>query len=147
MKRKPAKYGCGGKVIKSYQDGGKVKSYGAPLSTPPPGQTTRQRPKVGDKSSDTSRLNPKQRTPSKPPAAPKKGNEGSTFRDYRGVDGVVEDAVKGKKDGGTVKKKKPPMKPPEKGGKPKRITTPGKPGDTGPWGATPARDRQKRKRK
>lgn len=31
-----------------------------------------------------------------------------------------------------------PMKPPKKGGKPKRITTKGKPGDTGPWGANPA---------
>ena len=37
------------------------------------------------------------------------------------------------------------MKPPEKGGKPKKITTKGKPGDTGPWGATPARDRKKKK--
>ena len=45
-------------------------------------------------------------------------------------------------NGGLVKKRKP-MKPPEKGGTPKRITTPGKPGDTGPGGANPARDRKK----
>jgi hypothetical protein len=45
-------------------------------------------------------------------------------------------------DGGTVKKKKP-MKPPQKGGKPKRITTPGKPGDSGPGGAHPGRNRPK----
>ena len=125
-------------------DGGLV--YGAPLSTPKPGSTTRKRPKPGDRSGDTSRLNPKKRTPSAPPKK-SSNSEGSTFRDYRGVDGAVEDAVKGKKpkkmaDGGKVK-----MKPPEKGGKPKRITTPGKPGDTGPWGANPARDRQKDKKK
>jgi len=46
-------------------------------------------------------------------------------------------------DGGVVKKKRKPMKKPESGGKPKRITTPGKPGDTGPGGANPARNRKK----
>lgn len=35
-------------------------------------------------------------------------------------------------------RKRKPMKKPESGGKPKRITTKGKPGDTGPWGANPA---------
>ena len=35
-------------------------------------------------------------------------------------------------------KPKKPMKKPESGGKPKKITTKGKPGDTGPWGANPA---------
>lgn len=35
------------------------------------------------------------------------------------------------------------MKRPETGGKPKRITTKGKPGDTGPWGANPARNKVK----
>lgn len=36
------------------------------------------------------------------------------------------------------------MKKPDKakGGPPKRITTPGKPGDTGPWGANPARNQR-----
>lgn len=34
------------------------------------------------------------------------------------------------------------MKPPKRAkGKRKKITTKGKPGDTGPWGANPARDR------
>lgn len=46
-------------------------------------------------------------------------------------------------DGGVVKKKKP-MKKPESGGKPKRITTPGKPGDSGPGGAHPGRNREKK---
>lgn len=46
-------------------------------------------------------------------------------------------------DGGVVKKKRKPMKPPEKGGTPKRIATPGKPGDSGPGGAKPARNRKK----
>lgn len=47
-------------------------------------------------------------------------------------------------DGGKVVVKKPPMKKPEKGGTPKRITTDGKPGDTGPGGANPARNRKKK---
>jgi hypothetical protein len=49
---------------------------------------------VGDKSDDTSRLNPKKRTPSKPD---KPKDEGSVTRDYRGVKGIVTDAEKGKK--------------------------------------------------
>jgi hypothetical protein len=44
-------------------------------------------------------------------------------------------------DGGVVKKK--PMKKPETGGKPNLITTPGKPGDSGPGGAHPGRNRKK----
>ena len=44
-------------------------------------------------------------------------------------------------DGGKVKK---PMKPPQTGGKPKRITTPGKPGDSGPGGAHPGRNPPKK---
>lgn len=47
---------------------------------------------------------------------------------------------------GTDMAKKKPMKRPEKGGKPKRITTKGKPGDTGPGGARPARNRKKKKK-
>lgn len=42
-------------------------------------------------------------------------------------------------DGGQVKK----WPAPKKGGKPKKIETEGKPGDTGPWGDKPARDRNK----
>ena len=86
------KYANGGQV-KCMADGGPV--YGAPLSTPKPGGTTRKRPKVGDRSGDTSRLNPKKRTPSAPPKKPAT-SPGSVRRDYRGVDGAVEDAVKGK---------------------------------------------------
>ena len=88
------KYANGGQV-KCYADGGPV--YGAPMSTPKPGGTTRKRPKPGDASSDKSRLKPKKRTPSAPPKKKDPNNTGSTFRDYRGVDGAVEDAVKGKK--------------------------------------------------
>lgn len=36
--------------------------------------------------------------------------------------------------------KKKPMKKPQSGGKPKRITTKNKPGHTGPGGANPAAD-------
>jgi hypothetical protein len=39
-------------------------------------------------------------------------------------------------------KDKTPMKKPESGGKPKKITTKNKPGHTGPGGANAARDRQ-----
>lgn len=39
------------------------------------------------------------------------------------------------------KKEKNPLKKPESGGKPKKITTKGKPGDTGPGGANPARNK------
>lgn len=81
---------------KKMADGGPVRSYGAPIDgTPKPGTSTRRRPKPGDKSGDTRLLNPKRRGYS--PEPPKKGgNEVSTYRDYRGVDGAVDDAVKGK---------------------------------------------------
>jgi len=46
-------------------------------------------------------------------------------------------------DGGPVNE----MEPPERGGKPKKITTPGKPGDSGPGGAHPGRNRSKKKKK
>jgi len=36
---------------------------------------------------------------------------------------------------------------PETGGKPKKITTPGQPGDSGPGGAHPGRNRSKKKKK
>jgi hypothetical protein len=78
---------------KKMADGGVV--YGSPLSTPKPGGTTHRRPKVGDRSPDTRLLHPKKRGPSSAP--PKKGGSGgSTYRDYRGVDGAVDDAEKGK---------------------------------------------------
>lgn len=73
-------------------DGGVV--YGSPLSTPKPGGTTHRRPKVGDRSPDTHLLNPKRR--SSPSPSKKEGSKGSTYRDYRGVDGAVDDAEKGK---------------------------------------------------
>lgn len=80
---------------KKMADGGIV-HYGAPLSTPKPGGTTRKRPKVGDKSSDTHLRGPqKQPSSSKPKKPPAKGT-GSVFRDYRGTKGAVDDAVKGK---------------------------------------------------
>jgi len=48
-------------------------------------------------------------------------------------------------DGGKVRKRETNvLPPPEKGGKPKRITTPGKPGDSGPGGAHPGRNRPKK---
>lgn len=73
-----------------------TREYGAPLATPKPGQTKRKRPKVGDRSGDDHLRHPKKRTPSKPEAN-EDGYKGSAFRDYRGVDGAVEDAEKGKK--------------------------------------------------
>ena len=93
LRSKPKKMACGGKVTKM-ADGGPV--YGAPTGTAAPGNTTRRRPRVGDKSGDTHLLNPKARTPSRPPRKKSSGHEGSVFRDYRGVNGVVDDAVKGK---------------------------------------------------
>lgn len=71
-------------------DGGVV--HGAPMETPAPGGTTRKRPKVGDKSDDTHLLTPrKPRKPSKPPAS-KPAPSGSVFRDYRGNEGLIDDA-------------------------------------------------------
>lgn len=42
---------------------------------------------------------------------------------------------------------KPKMKPPQKGKKPKRITTPKKPGHSGPWGSDPASGQKPKKLK
>lgn len=82
---------------------GDAKAYGAPTSTPKPGQTTRKRPKVGDKDPN---YKPPSKKPKKegaarrtPAAKPPKKDDGVDYnrRDYRGVDGAVEDAEKGKK--------------------------------------------------
>jgi hypothetical protein len=88
----------------------KSNKYGAPIGgTPKPGGTTRKRPKVGDKDSGWKKPEkggkPKKIKTENPPGGPKTpgakkkspGGEGSTFRDYRGTEGVVEDANKGKK--------------------------------------------------
>ena len=89
--------------VHKYANGGIV--HGAPLSTPAPGSTKRTRPKPGDKDPNYKPKKPAPKQPSKAPApkkpAPKpkakpKSGTGSTFRDYRGVDGVVDDAMKGK---------------------------------------------------
>jgi len=91
-----------------------TRKYGAPIGgTPKPGGTTRKRPKVGDKDPNWVKPEkggkPKKIETENPPGGPKTpgakkdkknkspGGEGSTFRDYRGTDGVVEDANKGKK--------------------------------------------------
>lgn len=74
--------------VKKKADGGKV--HGSPLSTPRPGSTTRKRPKVGDKSGDTHLLNPG--PPRSRKKAPTKKKRAFISRDYRGVDGAVEDA-------------------------------------------------------
>ena len=88
------------------------KSYGAPIGgTAKPGKTTRKRPKVGDKDKGWKKPEkggkPKRITTENPPGGPStpgakkdkksSGSKGSTFRDYRGVEGVLEDAQKGKK--------------------------------------------------
>lgn len=102
--------------VHKYADGGKVE--------------LNKKVKKGDKKA----------APEKPKEeAPKEDT--SKLSEYAGMS-VRERQMKelGLKDGGKVK-----MKPPEKGGKPKRITTPGKPGDTGPWGANPARNRKPKK--
>lgn len=70
-------------------DGGKV--HGAPMGTPPPGGTTRKRPKVGDKSGDTRLLNPRKPPTSSKPAAPK-GPKATVTRDWRGTKGAIKDA-------------------------------------------------------
>lgn len=87
---------------------GDARHYGAPTSPPVPGQTTRKRPKPGDK-------DPNYKKPTRPPSRKKPEKEGAgrrtpaakppkkddspgyNRRDYRGVDGAVEDAEKGKK--------------------------------------------------
>ena len=90
---KPGDTGPGGanpaRDRKKMADGGKV--YGAPMSTPKPGGTTRKRPKVGDKDP-----NYKPSKPRKPPTSskpkPKPGSKATVFRDYRGTKGAIEDA-------------------------------------------------------
>ena len=42
---------------------------------------------------------------------------------------------------------KKPMKKPDKGGTPKKITTPKKPGHSGPWGSDPAGAKKPKKLK
>ena len=117
MKPRKHKYGNASQV-KCYSDGGKVAKKGNKKRKPKPEM-------LGT------------------------GMAADAGRKLKGREQQLKDKEKelGLNDGGKVLPKKPPMKPPEKGGTPKRITTPGKPGDTGPWGATPARDRQKPKRK
>lgn len=86
------------------------RKYGAPIGgTPKPGGTTRNRPQPGDKDPNWKRpekgKKPEKIKTKKPPGGPKApgakkkspGGKGSTFRDYRGNEGVLEDAYKGKK--------------------------------------------------
>jgi len=74
----------------------KSNHYGPPLSTPKPGGTTRKRPKPGDKDPDYKKPAKKKRAPSKP-TTKKPSKPSYNKRDYRGVDGAVDDANKGKK--------------------------------------------------
>lgn len=69
-------------------------SYGSPLSTPKPGGTTRKRPKPGDKDPNYSPEASKPKPRPKPEAAKRKKPDYNK-RDYRGVDGAVDDAEKG----------------------------------------------------
>lgn len=71
-------------------------SHGAPLETPKPGQTTRKRPKVGDKDPTPRKKSTRQPTSSKP-VEEKKKTGGPVFRDYRGTRGVIDDATGVKK--------------------------------------------------
>lgn len=80
------------------QHSGKSRHYGAPLSTPKPGQTTRKRPQVGDKDPNYKKPSGEKKTVRpKNPATVNKRAPDYPRRDYRGVDGAVEDAEKGKK--------------------------------------------------
>ncbi len=76
--------------VYKYANGGAV--HGAPMDRPKVGASTRKRPKVGDKDSN---FKPSKRrkppTSSKPPVKKSKPS-GSTFRDYRGTKGVIDDA-------------------------------------------------------
>ena len=76
---------------------GPVRSYGTPTERPVPGETTRKRPRVGDK--DPNYKPPKKEArkprPKKPVAKKPKGPQagaGSKFRDWRGTRGAIEDA-------------------------------------------------------
>ncbi len=60
--------------------------------------TPRKRPKVGDKDPNYKPKKPrKPPTSSKPKPAKRKQGVGSTYRDYRGTMGAVEDAQRRKK--------------------------------------------------
>lgn len=96
--------------IHKYANGGAV--HGAPMDRPKVGASTRKRPKVGDKDPnwvppEKAKKPPKRiETPGKPGdsgpggAHPgrnrkkkkRKKHTGSTFRDYRGTEGVIKDA-------------------------------------------------------
>jgi hypothetical protein len=79
-------------------------------------------------------------------------NRGKKFGNASQVTTHIDDygGMKGYAHGGAVnpqaKQNKVPMPKPEKaaGGPPKKITTPGKPGDSGPGGAHPGRNRPKK---
>lgn len=83
------------------------REYGAPTGTPKPGGTSRKRPKPGDKDPNWPKPKkgpkPERIKPKGPPGGPgtpgakgtypkKDKPKGSTFRDYRGIEGVLEDA-------------------------------------------------------
>ena len=72
-------------------DGGPA--YGAPMSTPKPGSSTRVRPKVGDKDPNYKPSKPRKKTPAPSKPAPKKPTKPKyPHRDYRGTKGAIEDA-------------------------------------------------------
>ena len=76
--------------VHKYANGGAV--HGAPIDRPKVGTSTRKRPKVGDKDPNWKPKKPsKPATSSKPPVKKNKPS-GSTFRDYRGTKGVIDDA-------------------------------------------------------
>lgn len=64
-----------------------ARRYGAPLSTPKPGNTTRKRPKVGDKDPNYKPSPPKKAAPKKPKKkkAPEKKKRKSPLVDKEGV--------------------------------------------------------------
>lgn len=109
MVRKTHNYGNASQV-KCYADGGKVKSYGGPMGTPPPSKKRRASdPKPGDKSNDT-RLKDKpvgKRPPKKKPEAKEDTRRvpAATRRRLKEA-GVYADGgkVKRMKCGGKVKK-------------------------------------------
>jgi len=93
-----AKQHKGTSSTKNMADGGKAKAYGAPMGpTPKPGGTTRVRPKVGDKDPNYKPKKPSNRKPASSSPAKKKKPSASAFRNYRGVDGAVEGAQRGKR--------------------------------------------------
>lgn len=128
MKFKPAKYGCGGKVIKSYQDGGKVKSsYGAELDKAQAKSDAKRKknpPKMEGMAKDL---------PLGSGLAKNAANELQNRRKNQMKD-------LGLKDGGKAK-----MKPPLKGKKPKKIKPkypPGGPMTPGARGTYPPKKRK-----